>query len=329
MECSPPGILLVGGYGTTMSAAAAPQYTIRYSTLFASDSGYPAVVADTYFANTVTAASGGRIQVVVYYSGQLGGAVGTVQGVQNGTIQMGDVSTSWLTGVMPQAAALSLPFLFKDALTASKVPNTDIGRLIEQESQRNGIRIAGWYDMGFGQFATTTRPIRTLADMRGLKMRALDNPVELDSWRAWGALPIPLNSAEVFTALQSGTVQGVGIPVANLVADKYVEVLRYVSISNWTYYPAGIIINERFFSSLPQELQVVILRVAHEAGNRDLILQQSADQEFTQQMQSQGVQFNTIAPDALAQFRTAVNGVYAAAVTKYGPSLAKLVGTTH
>jgi len=322
-------ILIAGGYGSTISAAAAPQYTIRYSTQFASDSGYPALVADKYFADTVNSASGGRVQVVLFYSGQLGGSLGTVQGVENGTIQMGDVSTSWLNGVVPRAAALSLPFLFRDALTASKVPNTDIGRLIEQESQRNGIRIAGWYDMGFGQFATTTRPIRTLADMRGLKMRALDNPVELDSWRAWGALPLPLNSTEVFTALQSGTVQGVGIPIANLVADKYVELLRYVSISNWTYYPAGIIINERFFTSLPSDLQAIILRVAHEAGNRDLILQQSADQVFTQQMQSQGVQFNTIAPDALAQFRTAVDGVYAAAVTKYGPSLAKLLSTTH
>jgi tripartite ATP-independent transporter DctP family solute receptor len=322
-------IFLAVGYGPTISTAATPQYTIRYSTQFGANSGYPAVVADQYLANGVAAATGGRVQLVLYYSGQLGGAQGTVTGVANGTIQMGEVSTSWMNNVAPHAAALSLPFLFKDALAASRVPGTTIGKLIEQESRQNGVRITGWYDMGFGQFATTTRQIKTMADMRGLKMRALDNPVELASWRAWGAIPVPLNSTEVFTALQSGTVQGLGIPIANLVADKYVEPLKYVAISNWEYYPAAIIANEQFFSRLPQDVQAVILRVAHEATVRDLILQQSADQEFTTQMQAQGVQFNTIAGDALAQFRTAVDPVYADAVTKYGPTLSELLRASH
>jgi len=311
--------IVAAGCGSVSSGAgvSAPTIQIKYSTQWGPT--FPAVRADQYFADQINKQSNGRIKVTIYLNGQLGGAPGTVTGVENGTIQMGVVATSWLSSISPHAPALSTPFLFKDEASAERALKGPAGALIGTEAENYGhVLLTSWYPTGFGQFSTTTHPINSLADMRGLKMRVLNDPTEIASYKAWGAIPLPLNNTEVFAALQSGTAQGVGIPISAMMNDKYGEVVKYISVGNVEYFASVVMINAAFFNSLPSDLQQLLMKVGAEAGAKEAGFVANADADATKTAESMGIKVNQIPDSALGDFKSALSGVYANANQKYG-----------
>ena len=294
-------------------------YRIKYSTQW--NTSFPIVQADKKFVQQVEKDSGGRIKVTLYPNGVLGGAEGTVTGVRNGSIQMGAVASTWIATGVPKVGALSLPFLFpnSDKMAAALDNDTTVSKQLNSEAQSKlGVNILGWYTIGVGSIFTTGKTINSPADMSGVKMRSDTNPISVNTLKALGSVPTPLNNTETFSGLQSGTVSGLILSPLNVKADKYDEVLKHALLVPAQPFPAVMLINSKFFSSLPPDLQAIITKDAAAANAAEIKVWNAQEAAAISQMKSSGVALVTPTAQQLIGFKNATKPVYAYAEKQFG-----------
>lgn len=285
-------------------------YVIKYSTQWSKD--FPIVKADQYFVDEVQKQSHGRLKVKLYPNGVLGGAEGTVNGVRNGSIQMGAVASTWIAQGVPQVAALSLPFLFSSSDQMSTVlSSSPLGKqLAEQTQKKLGIDVLGWYTIGLGSVFTTNKSVVDPQDLQGVKMRTGNNPIEINTLKSWGAVPVPLANTETYSGLQSGTVRGLVLSPLNVTSDKYDEVLKHVLIVDSEAFPAVMLINSTFMQSLPSDLRAIITKVAKTAAAREIAEWNTQEKAAIATMKAHGVQVTEATPDQVAAFKQAAKPAY-------------------
>ncbi len=310
----------VGGSAGS-GAANGTRYFINLATQ--SGDGYPSVEAAKYFGQQLNTLSGGRITVQVHLAGQLGTTQATVDSLEQGTIQMGYASSSFLATAVPQASAFSLPYLFKDRATAYRVMDGPIGQEVASDLQsKAGVRVLGMYDAGFAKYLNTKRSIRTAPDLKGLKMRVINNPITIAAYQALGATPVPLDATEVYTALQLRTIDGTEAPNAGTLNNKWYEVIKYLTNSNHLFFVEVMMINEKFFQSLPQDLQKFVIQAAAAATQKERALAQQAETDALKQMQTlaSGLQVNDLDPGTADAIRALLKPVYDLAAKNFGPA---------
>jgi len=249
-------------------ATTAPEgttYTIKLATNSTADMTHPQNLASTYFKKILEERSNGAIKVEVYPNAQLGDARTIVEGVQLGTIEMGDVENGTMSGFVPEAALWDLPYLFSSLDQAHKVLDGEIGQNIQALYLNIGIRNLAYNDGGFRYFTNSVRPVKSVADLAGLKIRVMESNVMIQSINAFGASAVPMAFTELYTALQQGTVDGEENPLDLIYAQNYFEVQKYLSLSEHFYYPRQYIISEDFYQSLPADLQEIVATAAKDA----------------------------------------------------------------
>src|SRR5665647_604059 len=210
-------------------------YTIKLATNSTADMTHPQNLASTYFKKILEERSNGAIKVEVYPNAQLGDARTIVEGVQLGTIEMGDVENGTMSGFVPEAALWDLPYLFSSLDQAHKVLDGEIGQNIQALYLNIGIRNLAYNDGGFRYFTNSVRPVKSVADLAGLKIRVMESNVMIQSINAFGASAVPMAFTELYTALQQGTVDGEENPLDLIYAQNYFEVQKYLSLSEHFY----------------------------------------------------------------------------------------------
>ncbi|MFC7397306.1 TRAP transporter substrate-binding protein [Chelatococcus sp. GCM10030263] len=299
-------------------AAAAADYQARFSVSVAPDQ--PATLAANRFAEAVKSRSNGRLEVRVYPSEQLGGEPDVVQGVRLGAVQIAFMSPGALGNIMADFQILNGPFLWNDWDIAKAVLNGPFGqKLYEKFRTETGIRIAdplwywGWREM------TANRPIRKPEDLRGLKMRAPNIPIFVEMFKALGANPTTVNFQEIYSALQQGVVDGQENPVPAIWAQRFYEVNKVVSLTHHILQSNLIIVNDKFFQSLPQDLQTIFQEEISKAGAHNTELQQKAERDQLAKIREAG---GTIVEDVdRAAFRAATLSVYETLKGNWSPNL--------
>lgn len=246
-------------------AAAAPEYVIRFATNSTAALDNPQNVGTFKFEELVEERSGGRIDVECHINAALGGARDIVEGVQLGTIEMGDVENGPMDSFVPAAAVWNLPYLFTSLEQVHKIQQSDIGKNIQAGFEAIGIKHLSFNDGGFRYFTNSKHPITSAADFKGLKIRVMESPIYIGMVEALGGSAVPMAFAELYTGLQQGTVDGQENPLDLIYAQNYFEVQDYLSLSEHLYYPRQYIINLDFFNSLPEDLQEVIATSAVDA----------------------------------------------------------------
>jgi TRAP-type transport system periplasmic protein len=240
-------------------------YTIKLATNSTADMTHPQNLASAYFEQILEERSDGAIDVEVYPNAQLGDARTIVEGVQLGTIEMGDVENGTMSGFVPEAALWDMPYLFSSLDQAHEVLDGEIGQKIQDLYLNIGIRHLAYNDGGFRYFTNSVRPVYSIADMKGLKIRVMESNVMINSINAFGASAVPMAFSELYTALQQGTVDGQENPLDLIYAQNYYEVQKYISLSEHFYYPRQYIIGEDFYQSLPSDLQEIVVTAAKDA----------------------------------------------------------------
>ncbi|MBQ3277383.1 MAG: DctP family TRAP transporter solute-binding subunit, partial [Oscillospiraceae bacterium] len=240
-------------------AAAAPEYVIRFATNSTAALDNPQNVGTFKFEELVEERSGGRIDVECHINAALGGARDIVEGVQLGTIEMGDVENGPMDSFVPAAAVWNLPYLFTSLEQVHKIQASDIGKNIQAGFEAIGIKHLSFNDGGFRYFTNSKHPITCADDFKGLKIRVMESPIYIGMVEALGGSAVPMAFAELYTGLQQGTVDGQENPLDLIYAQNYFEVQKYLSLSEHLYYPRQHIINLDFFNSLPEDLQEVIV----------------------------------------------------------------------
>lgn len=242
------------------------EVTIKFANNGAADPEHPQNKAMYYFKDLVEEKSGGKVYVEVHIAGSLGDARTIMEGVQLGTIEMGDVENGVMSGFVPEAAIWDLPYLFTSLDHAHKVLDGEVGQKIAKLYEDLGVKHLAYNDGGFRYFTNNKKPIASMADLSGLKMRVMESKVMIASMEAFGASPVPISFQELYTALQQGTVDGQENPLDLIYAQNYAEVQKYLSLSEHFYYPRQYIINQAFLESLDPEIQKILEESAVETA---------------------------------------------------------------
>jgi tripartite ATP-independent transporter DctP family solute receptor len=257
--------------GLGSAAPAAAQTTLRINIAIAQNSHYG--VAIDSFAREVEKRTGGRYKIQTFYSGALGAERESVEGVQLGTLDLTLTSTGPLPNFVPDVAILDIPFLFRDYAHARAVLDGPIGQELLAKFPPKGMVGLAWAENGFRHMTNSKHPVNQPDDLRGLKMRTMENPIHIEAYRQFGILPTPMAFTEVFTALQQGTVDGQENPLSVITSAKLDQVQKYLSLTGHVYSPAIFLMNKAQWDKLSDADKQAFVEAAREGvkANRERV----------------------------------------------------------
>jgi len=214
------------------------------------------------FASMVNSRSGGRINVKIFGGGALGAEREYIEGIKAGTIEAG-LASGPVADFFPPAAITDIPYLFPTSKVAWDVMDGAFGdKLRDMFLKQTGMRCLAFGEVGFRHFTNSVRPIKSPSDLKGMKIRVMETPVYVNMLRAAGANPTPIAWTETYTALQTHVVDGQENPIASIIMAKLYEVQKYITLDGHSYGVDWFIINEKFFQSLPPDLQYIVVDTA-------------------------------------------------------------------
>lgn len=263
-----------------------------------------------FFAKRVAELSRGRIAVEVFPGGQLGSEVAMVEGVRLGSIDVTAAQAANMATVVPELAIFSVSYLFRDKDHYDRVLNDPKfqKRVEELVAARNvGLKVIGFYGGAMRSVYVRTAPVRTPDDLRGLKLRVMNNPIESKIWKALGAIPTPMNFAEVYSALQTGVIDGGETIPSVMETSKLYQPAKFVSLTEHQFTFAPLVINEKRFAGLPAELQKVVLDAGREAAAVERKQETEDNVAAVNRVQSLGA--DVVRPDK-SKFQAAVASIH-------------------
>ena len=217
------------------------------------------------FKEEVEANTDGKFEVQINHSGTVGDDRGMMEMLQLGTLDGTCPSSAPVVNFCKDYMIFDFPFLFDDYDDVDRVLDGEVGRELLDKLDGTGLVGMNFWELGFLSITNSKHPIETLEDMKGLKIRTMENEVQMDCLEAWGANPSPLAFSELFTALQQGTFDGQQNPFASINSMKFYEVQDYLAVTNHVYNPFVFLISQSFWDKLsPEEKE--IFQAAADAG---------------------------------------------------------------
>jgi len=237
--------------------------------------GNPRTIAAEAFAKMVSERTGGNVTIKIAGSEQLGSDVAMLTSLRSGALDLTANSQGPAAGLVPEVAALGLPFLFADSTAAYKVLSGPTGEELNKKFAALGMVVLDWWDNGIRHVTNSKRPIKVPADLKGLKIRTPADPMTVDIFQALGAATQQIAFGELYIALQQGVVDGQENPLANISSNKLHEVNKYISLSGHKWESTPFLMSQIAVKKVkPNELEI-IKAAAKEAGaiQRNLMIE--------------------------------------------------------
>lgn len=283
------------------------EFTIRAS--IGLNSEHPQYKGLLKFKEIVEAETDGAIVVETYHSGQLGDDRTAMEALQLGSQEVTVPSTSPVANFITEFSVFDIPFLFPNEQVADTVLDGEVGtKLLDMLEEQNLVGLAYW-ENGFRDMSNSKRPIESIEDFEGLKIRTMENDLHLAAFSELGANPSPMAFTELFTALQQGTVDGQENPLSTIYIEGFHEVQQYVSDTHHIYTPFVFLVSKPFFDGLPAEYQEILRSAAIESGQYQREINREANEEFKQGLIDEGVEFTEMSEESIAELRDAVQPV--------------------
>lgn len=244
-------------------------------------------------AQEVSNATSGKIIIDVFGSGQLGNERDMYEGAQLGTVDIATIANPVLTSFIPEMAILDQPFLFETEEQAHNVIDGKLGDLISQKALEQGIHIVGWMESGFRN-CFSIRPLRNLSDFKNLKIRTMENATQIAIFESFGAIPTPMAATEQYTALQQRTIDAGENAIANVLANKYYEVVKNITFTRHQFVFIAIGLSDKAWNRIPDELKPVFVEAVKEGANYQRALLSEANAEAEVELKEMGVTFYNI-----------------------------------
>ena len=282
----------------------------------------PAGMGSTKFAAVAKEASNGEVEVELFPNSQLGGELEMVSQVRLGTLDIAMAGAGIVAAIEPTFSVTELPFVWKSGDHAWKTLNGPIGQKILAMLEPKGIKGLGWGIWGMRGFLVNGKPINTPDDMKGLKVRVIENPIYVQTMRAFAANPVPMAWPEVYTGLQQGTVTGVETNYHGMGDSKLYEVAKQLAVTDHIYTATVYIMNQPKFQSLSKPQQDAVMQAAAAAGETMRAAADKANADAIALMEKNGVAVTR--PDP-APFAEKVQGVHKYFASIVGPDLLQQV----
>ncbi len=268
-------------------AAAAAQTTMRSSISIAQNS-HQGVGVDV-FAKEVEKRTQGRIKIQNFYSGSLGGERESIEAVQLGTQELTFTSTGPVPNFVPEARIFDIPFLFRDKAHARAVLDGPIGQAMLAKFEAKGFKALAWGENGVRHMTNSKRAVNSPDDLKGLKMRTMENPVHIAAYKGFGIVPTPMAFPEVFTALQQGTVDGQENPLSVIMAAKFDQVQKHLSLTGHVYSPCVMLMSKAAFDKLSAADKTAFMEAAKEAVKANRARVDEDDAKGAAELKSKGM----------------------------------------
>lgn len=279
--------------------------------------GHPAVVGAERFAEIVAARSGGKLKVTLFPGGVLGSDAQTVSAVQAGTVEMTVLNSGILASQVKEFAIYDFPFLFANAKEADAVVDGPFGKKLHAKLADKAIVGLAYWELGFRNLTNSRHPINKVEDIAGLKLRVIPNPINIDWVKALDANPTPLAFTELFAALEQKAVDGQENPVSVILANRFAEVQKYLTLTNHQYNPQSVIISKKVWDTMSAAEKQILQDAAIEAGKyqRQVSRQQAAS--MLEELKKAGMQVSELPAAEQAKLRERMKPV----IDKYAGSV--------
>ena len=267
----------------------------------------------------------GSVTVTIFPNAKLGDERTLLERMKMGIVDAGIITNGPIINFVPRFGAIDLPFLFRSPEHAYKVLDGPIGQGLFADLEKQGWKGLAWAERGFRNLTNSKRPVNSPDDIKGLKIRVMQNPVYVDSFKALGANAVPMAWTEALTALQQGTIDGQENPLNVIVAFKLNESQKYMAITRHAYAPAPILMSMITWKKLNPEQQKAVLKAAQEAAVYERAFNNASEKLWVKELEGKGMKITT--PD-LKPFLEAVKPVYDTYTPKFGKDFIAAIQNT-
>ena len=316
MLVAPAFALLAAGAG---QAAEIGKHTIKFAT--AGAKGSPIALGMEKFAEIVAEKSGGQIKVKTFPGGTLGGDVQTISALQGGTVEMSTMNAGLLSGVAKDFAIVDLPFLFETPKEADAVMDGPVGKALMDELPAKNLQGLVYWELGFRELTNNRHPVATVDDIAGLKIRVVQSPLYIDLFNALGANAVPMPCTELYTALETGTVDGQENPAASILTAKLNEVQKYLTLTNHTYNPQIVLVSGKLWGQLNDDEKKLLQEAAVEAQAYQRAESREQASKALEELKAEGMTISELPPEELAKFRAKAQPVAEKYAAEVNPAL--------
>lgn len=299
----------VSNNSNTSNNADGSEKNLRLSWTVAQQADHPYTVAATTFADVLKKETNGNIKVDLYPGGQLGGDVDLFQSIQEGNLDVGVISAPVIASFTKVLAGTDMPYIFNnDYDLMYKAESGEPGqKLLKALEQNCNVKALSFLYQPWRHFFTN-KEIKSIDDMKGLKLRCMQTPVHIDIFKALGTSPVTLPYNESYSAMQTGTIDGFESDVIGANASKFYEVSKYITVSGHFNNAVLLLMSDKCYDSLTPDEQKAVQDAASAAARASLECTKNSEQKYMQVMQDQGVKINEV---DLAPFKQAVEPVIA------------------
>lgn len=308
--------------GLTLSNAATAQTKAVFKASDVQPPGYPTVAATESLGKKLEAATDGRLSIRMYPSMQLGGEKETIEQTQIGAIQLLRVSAGAVGPIVDDINVVNMPFLFKNATHAEKMMDGPIGQELLDKITANanaGLVALCWMNSGARSLYNTKKPIKSIDDVKGLKFRVIGNPIFIDMMNALGGNGVAMGYDQVFSALQTGVIDGAENNAPSYVFSNHYTAAKYFSLTEHLVIPEILMFSKKTWASLSADEQNLIKKFAREAQFEERELWNKYEQQAMEKAKAAGCQITEIADKK--PFQDAVKPVW----DKYGPKYQDMI----
>ena len=269
--------------------------------------------------------SGGKMKLIGYYNGVLGGDSQSVQALRGGTLEMVITSSSPLAGMIKELGMFDLPFLFANESEAYAVLDGEAGDYFNRRLEENGLINLAYWENGFRNLTNSKRPVGKLDDLAGLKIRVMQNNIFIDAFREWGANPVPMPKPELYTSLEMKMVDGQENPYVDIETNKMFEVQKYLTTSRHAYTPWLVLYSKKLWDKLSKDERAVLQEAAIEARKVQREANKSLDDQALESLKKRGMVVSDFNKQEREKMFEKVKPVYDKNIATYDKEGPKLV----
>jgi TRAP-type transport system periplasmic protein len=258
----------------------------------------------------LTAKSGGKLKLTAFWGGSAGGDLQATQALRAGTQEMVVTSSSPLVGIVKELGAFDLPFLFANEKEADAVLDGPAGAFFNKKLEDAGLVNLAYWENGFRNLTNSKRAVNKVEDFDGVKVRVMQNNIFLDTFKTLGTNAVPMAFGEVFTALETKTIDGQENPFVTINTSKFFEVQKYLSITRHAYTPFLVLYSKKMFDTLSKEEQAALREAAIEGQKVQRTTIRAVDSKALAELKAKGMQVNEITPAEQKRMFEKVKPVY-------------------
>jgi len=311
---------LMASYGSAAMAQSTPERNVRLG--HGNVDEHPIGQGAFKFAEIMTRLSGGKFKVKIYPATQLGSETQMIAAVRGGVQEMTVVSSAPVATIVKEYMLFDLPFLFQNEKEADALLDGKLGqKLLDLAASKNMIGLCYW-ENGFRQVTNSKRPVATMEDLSGLKLRVMQNPVYIDSFKAMGANAIPMPFTELYTAMETKAMDAQENPVPIIYSSKFYEVQKFLSLTNHAYAPFIALVSKGFWDKLDAQERDQMHTACVEAGGFQRKLNRDMSSRLIEDLKAKGgMTVTTVTPAEMDRMRERTKPVVARFIPEIGAEI--------